>query len=227
MLSFRRTLLSFGRSFHLKNQFTTTSTTLKASVASRTFSSDPRFDSVDHYFKDDRLSVSDRNRRSFVYFILGGGRAITAVFAKVIVVQFVAAIAASAEVLALASAEFDLSEINEGQTITVKWRGKPIFIRHRTAEDISDCESVSLADLKDPKADGDRIIDPQWLVVLGVCTHLGCVPIPDAGDFIGGFFCPCHGSHYDGSGRIRKGPAPLNLEVPPYKFIDERTILIG
>jgi len=133
---------------------------------------------------------------------------------------------ASADVLALASAEFDLDEISEGSTITVKWRGKPVFIRHRSAEEIEAEAGVSMAHLRDQETDDDRTIKPQWLVVLGICTHLGCVPLSSAGDY-NGWFCPCHGSHYDVSGRIRKGPAPLNLEVPPYKFIEETKILLG
>lgn len=133
---------------------------------------------------------------------------------------------ASADVLAMASAEFDLSEIAPGKTVTVKWRGKPVFIRHRTPTEISTEQGVNMAHLRDQEADSARTIKPEWLVVLGICTHLGCVPISGAGDF-NGWFCPCHGSHYDTSGRIRKGPAPLNLEVPPYKFIEDAKILVG
>ena len=131
---------------------------------------------------------------------------------------------ASADVLALASAEFDLGGVAEGTTLTVKWRGKPVFIRHRTAEEIAKENAVALSSLKDPQADKDRAIDQEWLIVLGICTHLGCVPISGAGDF-GGWFCPCHGSHYDTGGIIRKGPAPLNLEVPPYKLEDGKLIV--
>jgi ubiquinol-cytochrome c reductase iron-sulfur subunit len=133
---------------------------------------------------------------------------------------------ATADVLALASAEFDLGEIDEGKTVTVKWRGKPVFIRHRTGKEIADEAAVSMSHLRDQEADEERTLKPEWLVVLGICTHLGCVPISGAGDY-NGWFCPCHGSHYDISGRIRKGPAPLNLEVPPYKFIDDAKILVG
>ena len=133
---------------------------------------------------------------------------------------------ASADVLALASAEFDVSGVAPGKTITVKWRGKPVFIRHRTPAEITGEANVSLAELRDEETDDDRTLKPEWLVVLGICTHLGCVPLSGAGDF-NGWFCPCHGSHYDISGRIRKGPAPLNLEVPPYKFTGDTKILIG
>ena len=133
---------------------------------------------------------------------------------------------ASADVLALASAEFDIGSIAEGTTLTVKWRGKPVFIRHRTEAEIKAEADVNVASLKDPQADLDRVKgDPKWLIVLGICTHLGCVPISGAGEF-GGWFCPCHGSHYDTSGRIRKGPAPLNLELPPYK-LDGSKLVVG
>ena len=133
---------------------------------------------------------------------------------------------ASADVLALASAEFELGAIDPGTTVTVKWRGKPIFIRNRTDAEIADAEACNLTELRDKETDAERVQQAKWLVVLGICTHLGCVPISGAGDY-NGWFCPCHGSHYDVSGRIRKGPAPLNLEVPPYKFTGEEKILIG
>lgn len=132
----------------------------------------------------------------------------------------------SADVLALASIEIDLSPIQLGQTVKVKWRGKPVYIRRRTPEQIAEEEKVDIETLPDPQSDADRAIKPEWLVMVGVCTHLGCVPISDQGDYKG-FFCPCHGSHYDGSGRIRKGPAPTNLEIPPYTFVNDTTILIG
>lgn len=133
---------------------------------------------------------------------------------------------ASKDVLALASLEVDLSSIEPGTTVTVKWRGKPVFIRRRTEDDIKLANSVDVLSLRDPQQDADRVKDPEWLIVIGVCTHLGCIPLPNAGDF-GGWFCPCHGSHYDISGRIRKGPAPYNLEVPTYSFLDENKLLIG
>jgi ubiquinol-cytochrome c reductase iron-sulfur subunit len=110
--------------------------------------------------------------------------------------------------------------------VIIKWRGKPVFIRHRTADEIKDAESVDVAKLRDPQPDSDRVQKPEWLIMLGVCTHLGCVPIGEAGDF-GGWFCPCHGSHYDVSGRVRKGPAPLNLAVPAYSFPTDETVVIG
>jgi ubiquinol-cytochrome c reductase iron-sulfur subunit len=137
----------------------------------------------------------------------------------------------AADTLALATTGVDLSAVEEGQAITVVWRGKPVFIRHRTAAEISEAEAVPLDDLPDPEPDSERAEKPQWLILVGICTHLGCIPLGQKptdpkGDF-GGWFCPCHGSHYDTSGRIRKGPAPDNLAVPPYEFVDDSTIRIG
>ena len=131
-----------------------------------------------------------------------------------------------ASVKALASTEVDVSAIEPGQSITVLWRGKPVFIRRRTEEDIEKAREVDLEDLKHPEKDEDRAKNPEWLVMLGVCTHLGCVPLGNKGEY-GGWFCPCHGSHYDTSGRIRKGPAPTNMEIPEYKFVNSNTIKIG
>ena len=129
-------------------------------------------------------------------------------------------------VKALASTEVDLTPIQPGNSVTVLWRGKPVFIKRRTQNEISDAKSVRLEELKDPQKDEERALNPEWLVMLGVCTHLGCVPLSDKGDY-NGWFCPCHGSHYDTSGRIRKGPAPWNMEVPKYEFVDANTIKIG
>ena len=131
-----------------------------------------------------------------------------------------------ASVKALASTEVDVSNVEKGQSITVLWRGKPVFIRRRTDEEIAEARDVNLDELKHPEKDEDRAKDPEWLVMLGVCTHLGCVPLGDKGEY-GGWFCPCHGSHYDTSGRIRKGPAPTNMEVPKYEFVNSNTIKIG
>ena len=131
-----------------------------------------------------------------------------------------------ASVKALASTEVDISGVEKGQSITVLWRGKPVFIRRRTEEEIAKAKDVKLEDLPHPETDEDRAKNPEWLVMLGVCTHLGCVPLGDKGEY-GGWFCPCHGSHYDTSGRIRKGPAPTNMEVPKYEFVNANTIKIG
>lgn len=174
--------------------------------------------------------------------------------------DFLVNMSASADILAQAKVEIDLSTIPEGKNVRtrktfqrllylspymqppnealslsisntqtqviIKWRGKPVFVRHRTESEIKEANSVNIATLRDPQADSDRVKKPEWLVMLGVCTHLGCVPIGEAGDF-GGWFCPCHGSHYDISGRARKGPAPLNLEVPEYEFPTETSLVIG
>ena len=137
----------------------------------------------------------------------------------------------AADTLALASIEVDVSKIAEGQSITLKWRGKPVFIRHRTKSEIDEALRDDGSDLRDPQIDSDRAQRPEYLVVLGVCTHLGCVPLGQkVGEIRGeydGWFCPCHGSHYDSSGRIRKGPAPTNLEIPPYAFLSDDVIKIG
>jgi ubiquinol-cytochrome c reductase iron-sulfur subunit len=131
-----------------------------------------------------------------------------------------------ASTLALSTTEVDLSKIPVGEIATVKWRGKPVFIDHRTQQEIDAARAVPLSDLPDPATDESRVQRPEWLVVIGICTHLGCVPIGHQGDY-GGWFCPCHGSQYDTSGRIRKGPAPLNLFLPPYTFISDTKIAIG
>ena len=129
-------------------------------------------------------------------------------------------------VKALATTEVDISQIEPGKSITVLWRGKPVFIKRRTEIEISEAKEVNLDDLKHPEKDEDRVKKAEWLVMMGICSHLGCVPLSDKGEY-NGWFCPCHGSHYDTSGRIRKGPAPTNMEIPKYAFIDDNTIRIG
>lgn len=138
---------------------------------------------------------------------------------------FISSMNPAADVKAQSTTEVSIADIAEGTTKTVMWRGKPVFIRHRTAAEIAEMKAVPAADLKDNQPDADRVKKDQWLIVMAVCTHLGCVPAP-GGDF-GAWICPCHGSQFDASGRIRKGPAPLNLEVPPYAFLDDNTIKIG
>lgn len=129
-------------------------------------------------------------------------------------------------VKALASTEVDISQIQPGKAVTVLWRGKPVFVKRRTPEEIAEAKKVDLNELKHPEKDEDRVKKEEWLVMLGICTHLGCVPLSNKGEY-NGWFCPCHGSHYDTSGRIRKGPAPTNMEVPKYEFVDNNTIKIG
>lgn len=177
--------------------------------------------------KDSRAQSQESaaSRVSFSYLI-GGSSVVTGAYvAKTIVSEFIGSMSASADVLALAQIEVKMADVPEGKSVTFKWRGKPLFIRHRPDSEIAVEAEVNVAELRDPQHDSERCKDPKWLVVLGVCTHLGCVPIADAGDF-GGYYCPCHGSHYDASGRIRKGPAPLNLEVPEHDFTDD-AILVG
>ena len=132
----------------------------------------------------------------------------------------------AADTLALASTEVDLSSLEEGQAITVTWRGKPVFVRHRTPEEIKLAKEVSLDEMRHPETDEERVPNEKFIVLVGVCTHLGCVPLDQKGDY-NGWFCPCHGSHYDISGRIRKGPAPTNMEIPKYEFVSANTIKIG
>lgn len=165
-------------------------------------------------------------KKAFNYMVLTSGRFLYASAIRLFVLKFIMSMAASKDVLALASLEVDLGAIDVGQTVTVKWRGKPVFIRRRSDADVAALDAVNVSDLRDKQSDTDRVQNKEWLIVLGVCTHLGCVPIANAGDF-GGWFCPCHGSHYDASGRIRKGPAPLNLEVPEYKFLSDDKVLLG
>nr|CAD2184160.1 unnamed protein product [Meloidogyne enterolobii] len=109
---------------------------------------------------------------------------------------------------------------------TFEWRGKPIFVKHRTEAEIKREQAVEVSQLRDPQKDEDRVQRPEWSILIGVCTHLGCIPISNMGEF-GGYFCPCHGSHYDASGRIRKGPAPLNMAIPDYEFVNDNTIVVG
>jgi len=171
-------------------------------------------------------SESAAARQTFSYLIVGSGAVAGAYAAKTVVGEFVSSMSASADVLALAKIEVKLADIPEGKNVTFKWRGKPLFIRHRTAAEIEAERSVDMSTLRDPQHDNERAQRPEWLVLLGVCTHLGCVPIANAGEY-GGYYCPCHGSHYDASGRIRKGPAPLNLEVPVHSYVDENTLVVG
>ncbi|KAK9447557.1 Rieske [2Fe-2S] iron-sulfur domain-containing protein [Limtongia smithiae] len=176
-----------------------------------------------HYARKDGGSDSSR---VYSYFMIGSMGLLSAAGAKATVQDFLSNMSASADVLALAKVEVDLSSIPEGKNVILKWRGKPVFIRHRTEHEIAEARAVNVATLRDPQTDDERVQKPEWLVMLGVCTHLGCVPIGESGDF-GGWFCPCHGSHYDISGRIRKGPAPLNLEIPEYAFGDDDKLVIG
>ena len=187
---------------------------------------------------EDNAGSYKSERRDFLYYATAGAGTVATGAA---VWPLVNQMNPSADVRALASIEVDISGITEGSQLTVLWRGKPVFIRYRTADEIKAAQGVALADLVDKNAENDNMPagtdasdanraldkDGKWLVMVGVCTHLGCVPLGDgAGDF-GGWFCPCHGSQYDTSGRIRKGPAPRNLAVPVAAFLNETTIKLG
>jgi ubiquinol-cytochrome c reductase iron-sulfur subunit len=187
-------------------------------------------------------SAEGPDRRDFIVI---AAQAFAGVGAAAALWPFIAQMNPDASTLALASTEVDLSPIKEGQAVTVLWRGKPVFVRHRTPEEIKAALAVKISDLRDPSARNDALPEKapatdlnrtkkgheNWLVLVGICTHLGCIPkgqsMTDArGDF-GGWFCPCHGSHYDTAGRIRKGPAPRNLEVPSYAFMSDTRVKIG
>ncbi|MBD1547240.1 ubiquinol-cytochrome c reductase iron-sulfur subunit [Roseibium aggregatum] len=181
--------------------------------------------------------TAEPTRRDFLYIATG---AMGAVGAGALAWPFIDQMNPDASALALASIEVDVSAMEEGQSITVKWRGKPVFIRYRTAKEIEEATAVPLSELRDPLARNLNLPDnaeatdenraakgkEPWLIMVGICTHLGCVPLGQQGDY-DGWFCPCHGSHYDTAGRIRKGPAPENLLVPPYDFVSDAKIKIG
>ncbi|MFA5950691.1 MAG: ubiquinol-cytochrome c reductase iron-sulfur subunit [Hyphomicrobium sp.] len=188
------------------------------------------------------IEAEDPNRRDFLVL---AGSAFAAVGAAATMWPFIAQMNPDAGAQALASVELDLSPVKPGQAITAMWRGKPIFIRNRTQEEVNAANATDPKELPDDSARNDLLPETapaldtnrtkpgkeNWLILIGICTHLGCIPkgqsIADTkGDF-GGWFCPCHGSHYDTSGRIRKGPAPRNLEVPPYEFVSDNKIKIG
>jgi ubiquinol-cytochrome c reductase iron-sulfur subunit len=171
-------------------------------------------------------SAPDGERRDFIILT---AQAMGALGAAAVAWPFVDSLNPSADVLAMASTEVDISAIAEGQEIKVMWRGKPVFIRHRTAADIEAAKAVPMSELRDPATDEERVKagKEQWLIMVGVCTHLGCVPLGNEAGEYKGWFCPCHGSHYDTAGRIRKGPAPKNLLVPQYEFTSDTNVRIG
>jgi ubiquinol-cytochrome c reductase iron-sulfur subunit len=182
--------------------------------------------------------AEEPTRRDFLYIATG---AMGAVGVAAVAWPFIDQMNPDASTRALASIDVDVASIAEGQAITVKWRGNPVFIRNRTAKEIEEAKAVQMAELKDPMAENDNLPadapasfenrsggegKENWIVMIGSCTHLGCVPVGVSGDF-GGWFCPCHGSHYDTAGRIRKGPAPRNLEIPVFQFTSDTNIKIG
>ena len=175
-----------------------------------------------------KTAAQDGTRRDFLYLTAG---AFGAVGAASFAWPFIDSLNPAADTLAMATVDIDLSPVEEGQSITVVWQGKPVFIRHRTQKEIDEARAVPLDELRDKEADADRVKKAEWLVMIGICTHLGCIPLGQKptdphGEF-DGWFCPCHGSQYDSSGRIRKGPAPKNMAIPPYKFLTDTSIRIG
>ncbi|HXF88032.1 MAG TPA: ubiquinol-cytochrome c reductase iron-sulfur subunit [Xanthobacteraceae bacterium] len=169
---------------------------------------------------------AEPTRRDFLYIATG---AVGAIGAAATLVPLIAQMNPDASTVAAgAPVEVDLSPIAEGQIVKVFWRGKPIFISHRTKKEIDAARAVNINTLPDPEPDQARVKKghDQWLVVIGICTHLGCIPLAHQGDY-GGWFCPCHGSQYDTSGRVRKAPAPKNLPLPPYRFLTDNKIVIG
>ncbi|MFC7397004.1 ubiquinol-cytochrome c reductase iron-sulfur subunit [Chelatococcus sp. GCM10030263] len=183
------------------------------------------------------IASSEPTRRDFLYIATG---AVGAVGLGAAIWPFISQMNPDASTLALSTVEVDISQVAEGQSITVKWRGKPVFIRHRTAQEISEAKAVSLDQLIDPVARNENLPaeapatdenrsakgKEPWLVMIGICTHLGCVPLGQQGDY-DGWFCPCHGSQYDSAGRVRHGPAPENMHIPAYEFISDTTVRIG
>jgi ubiquinol-cytochrome c reductase iron-sulfur subunit len=169
---------------------------------------------------------AEPTRRDFLYIATG---AVGAIGAAATLIPLIAQMNPDASTIAAgAPIEVDLGPVAEGQVIKVFWRGKPIFINHRTKKEIEEARSVNLASLPDPQPDSARVKQghDQWQVLIGICTHLGCIPLAHQGDYHG-YFCPCHGSQYDTAGRIRKGPAPQNLAIPPYTFASDSKIKIG
>ncbi|WP_404402706.1 ubiquinol-cytochrome c reductase iron-sulfur subunit [Pelagibacterium halotolerans] len=170
-------------------------------------------------------SETKATRRDFLYIATGAAGAVAL---GGIAWPLIHQLNPDASVLALASIQYDLSPVEEGSTVTIMWRGLPVFVRHRTPEEIEEARATPLSELKDPEPDEARVKEghSEWLIMIANCTHLGCVPVGEAGAY-DGWFCPCHGSVYDTSGRIRSGPAPLNLVVPPYEFISDTVVQIG
>jgi len=171
---------------------------------------------------------ADESRRDFLYYAAAGAAVVVTGAA---IWPLIDSMNPSADVSALAVVNIDLEGVEPGSRITLKWKGKPVFIDHRTEERIAQARADDAVPMIDPEPDAERVQRPEWLVVIGVCTHLGCIPLgQNSGDPTGdwnGWFCPCHGSHYDTSGRIRKGPAPRNLDVPPYEFVSDTLVKIG
>ncbi|XP_026317346.1 cytochrome b-c1 complex subunit Rieske, mitochondrial-like [Hyposmocoma kahamanoa] len=197
------------------------------------FHRDMHFPTFDKYRKDHLVDVRRTtwgmadSKTGMVYFLGFVGWMAGLYTLKSHGSHYIMAMAPAKDVLAMAIVEVKIDRILEGTTETVKWRGKPLFIKHRTKAEIEKERATPLSELKDPQTEEQRCVNPEWLICMAVCTHLGCVPTPNAGDFFGGFYCACHGSQFDSLGRARKGPAPTNLEVPFYKFVSPTVVSIG
>lgn len=180
-------------------------------------------------------TAAEPTRRDFIYIATGAAGAVGVALAAW---PFIDQMNPSAAELALSSVEFDLTPVQVGQQVTTMWRGKPIFVRHRTPKEIAEARATPVSSLIDqvarnanlpddaPASDQDRMFKPEWLIMIGICTHLGCIPLPYEGNW-GGYLCPCHGSQYDTAGRVRKGPAPENMYIPPYSYLSPTKIKIG
>lgn len=216
--------LLVGAKLSVSNSFTRSSSI-------RSAHSDIKIPNMDEYrnsYTEDATKSSKQyadDKQTYSYISTFGVGLATAYGAKAIVRDVVSNLAPSADVLALAKVEVNLADIPIGKNVTIKWRSKPLFIRHRSEAEITKERGVDHLSLRDPQTDEERVQQAEWLILLGICTHLGCVPLANAGKY-NGYFCPCHGSHYDASGRVREGPAPLNLEVPPYE-INEDLLVVG
>eukprot|EP00929_Paragymnodinium_shiwhaense_P114080 TRINITY_DN823_c0_g3_i1.p1 TRINITY_DN823_c0_g3~~TRINITY_DN823_c0_g3_i1.p1 ORF type:complete len:354 (+),score=76.25 TRINITY_DN823_c0_g3_i1:154-1215(+) len=179
-------------------------------------------------FRSNRLPLNHADRRPWIYFLAASTGFVLTSVARGVVCKLVHTMWPAKDVFAAGIVEVDIRPVQPGQNFVVKWRSKPVFIRRRTPDMITACkkDDAIVSSMRHPQTDAEICQKPEWLIVIGVCTHLGCIPQPDAGNF-GGYFCPCHGSHYDFAGRIRQGPAPKNLEVPPVTFVDEGTVKLG
>lgn len=179
-------------------------------------------------FRANRLPLDHADRKPWVYFLAATGGFCYTALGRTIVAKLVHTLWPGKDVFSAGILEVDIRPVRDGQNFVVKWRSKPVFVRKRTPEMIQAArkDDVLAASMRDPATDAQICKKPEFLIVIGVCTHLGCIPQPDAGNY-GGYFCPCHGSHYDFAGRIRQGPAPKNLEVPPYVFLDDNTVKLG
>lgn len=179
-------------------------------------------------FRHTRLPIGHADRRPFIYFCSAISLAVGLSLLRSLTIKCCYSLWPNRHEFAMAVVECDLKQVRVGQNMVVKWRGKPIFVSRRTqmAIDLARSDDALIGTMRDPELDSERAVKPEYLITVGICTHLGCIPYPDQGDFAG-YFCPCHGSHYDTSGRIRKGPAPKNLEVPKHRYIDDFTVKVG